>query len=115
MWAMARIDLDLDECSFWRLTPRQFDALIRRKNLEYDLLRQREERADYRAALLCSVIVNVNRPKNKKRARPEDFLGKKKEKKRSTWQEQLAIVERLNIALGGRDLRPKGGAADGTA
>lgn len=115
MWAMARVDLGLDESSFWRLTPRQFDALIRRKNQEYDLLRQREERADYRVALLCSVIVNINRPKNKKRAKPEDFLGRTKEKKRTTWQEQLAFVERLNIALGGRDLRPKGGEADGTA
>jgi hypothetical protein len=109
---MARIDFRLTEREFWTLTPRQFEALAQRKNKEYELIAKQEERADHRAALICSVIANVNRPKNKKRVKPEDFLGKKHKgqpQKRKTWQEQLAFVEQLNAAFGGRDLRKKGG------
>jgi len=73
------------------------------------------KRADYRAALISSVIVNVNRGKNKKKVKPSDFLGESKKQKRSrkndTWQKQLSFVEALNVAFGGRDKRgiKKGG------
>ncbi len=49
---------------------RELDALIARHN-------SRQERADYRAALVCSLIANVNRdPKRQPRAfEPSDFMA----------------------------------------
>lgn len=70
-----------------------------------------EERADLRAALVACLVANANRDLEK---HPEpfeitDFLLKfddePEEPKKQTWQEQLAIVEMLNIAFGGKDLR----------
>jgi len=63
-----------------------------------------------RAALVACLIANANRDPEK---HPEpfeitDFLlkfGDQQESKKQTWQEQLAIVEMLNIAFGGKDLR----------
>lgn len=71
-----------------------------------------EDRADLRAGIIASVIANVNRdPKKRRRAfRPEDFIPKFDRKdERQPWQDQLKLVEMLNKALGGRDLRDKSG------
>ena len=63
----------------------------------------REEREHYRIAILCSVIANVNRGKNTKAYKPEDFMPK--EKKEQDWQDMLAQVEILNVQLKGVDGR----------
>jgi hypothetical protein len=71
-----------------------------------------EERADLRAGIVASTVANANRdPKKKRKAyKPEDFMPKFKrttDRQRTPWQSQLKIVEMLNAAMGGRDLRSK--------
>jgi hypothetical protein len=69
-----------------------------------------EERADLRAAIIAATVANTARdPKRRRRPfRPEEFMPRfGRERLRQTWQEQLAIVEMLNVALGGHDLRKK--------
>lgn len=70
-----------------------------------------EERADLRAGIVASTVANVHRTKSQKAYKPEDFVPKfkvpEKEPDRQTWEEQLMIVEMLNEAFGGRDLRNK--------
>lgn len=64
---------------------------------------------DRRAALVASVIAEVNRDhkKRKRPFKPEDFLGGRRPRtKKQSWQEQLRLVERLNAQFGGKDLRP---------
>lgn len=66
-----------------------------------------DERADWRAALIASVIAEVNRHSTKRRRpfQPKDFLLKFEGGKRQTWQSQLQFVEMLNAAFGGEDKR----------
>lgn len=73
-----------------------------------------EERDDLRAGIIASVIANSNRnPKKRPRPfTPGDFMPKldRRPKKTQSWEEQLKIVEQLNAAFGGKDLRGnKGG------
>ena len=74
-----------------------------------------EERADWRAALVASVIAEVNRgrTKRKKPFQPKEFLLRFEGKKPQTWQTQLQFVEMLNAAFGGEDHRRQ--TADGEA
>lgn len=67
-----------------------------------------DERADWRAALVASVIaeVNRNRTKRKKPYAPKDFLLNFEGPKRQSAQTQLQFVEMLNKAFGGKDERP---------
>lgn len=98
VWAIARYDFQLSEEEFHDMTFEQFHYLA-------DRVKENERRLDRRAALICSVIANVNRNK-KKRSKPygvEDFMPR--EKKKQTWQQQLKFVEGLTRALGGKDLR----------
>lgn len=65
------------------------------------------ERADLRAAIVASTVANTARDP-KKRARPwtpRDFMPRFDQPAEQDWQEQLAIVEMLNAAFGGRDVR----------
>lgn len=73
-----------------------------------------EERGDLRAGIIAATIANANRnPKKRPRPfTPADFMPKvnQRPQKVQSWQEQLKIVEMLNAAFGGRDLRKdKGG------
>jgi len=67
------------------------------------------ERGDLQAGIVASMIANVYRDRKKQRKpfAPADFLPvfERKRKRRQTWQQQLQIVEMLNQAFGGRDLR----------
>ena len=91
---------------FWRLTPQEYVALDKRHKLE-------QERRDFRAALVCSVLANVNRdPKRKpKPYTPKDFMpeyGGGSLSKRQTPKEMLAVFEMICAMQGGKDLRKKG-------
>jgi len=68
-----------------------------------------EERADLRSGIVASVIANVNRDPKKRRKpySPEDFMPKPRQKERRTGTQMLKIVEMLNVAFGGRDLRKR--------
>lgn len=68
-----------------------------------------DERADWRAALVASVMAETHRgqTKRKKPYQPKDFLLKFEKPQVQTWQSQLAFVEMLNAAFGGTDERAK--------
>jgi len=63
-----------------------------------------DARADYRAGVIASVVANANKKKSARRVKPLDFFPSWKRRKQS-WEEQLSIVEALNVAFGGKDLR----------
>lgn len=52
MWAVARYDLGLTEEEFFDITPAQFFALVKRKNIE-------TKEQDYRSGVIASNIVRV--------------------------------------------------------
>lgn len=87
------------------MTPAQFAALTDRLALE-------RERADYRAGVIAATLANVHRSSRARPYRPEDFfhLPSRQGGGRKGWQQHLALVEMLNAAFGGRDLRKKGAA-----
>lgn len=62
-------DLGLASDAFWRLTPRRFAALCRRR-------RDEVRRADQRAALVACLIANANRDRKRrpKAFTVEDFM-----------------------------------------
>lgn len=70
-----------------------------------------DRRGDWQAALVAATVANTSRdPKKRKEPfSPEEFLldwaPEKREPERQTWQEQLRVVQMLNVAFGGRDLR----------
>lgn len=71
-----------------------------------------DERSDWRAALQAYVVAETNRGRTKRKRpfRPKDFLLKFEAKKEQGWKSQLAFVEMLNQAFGGKDER--GAVAD---
>ena len=66
-----------------------------------------EEREDLRAAIVAATVANTARDPKKQRAFvPSDFMPDF-EREPQSWEQQLQIVEMLNVAFGGRDLRDK--------
>jgi len=63
-----------------------------------------EQRADYRAALICKILADVNTPKGKPHAKIGDFLLRF-EKEEQSDEAMLRQVEVANAAFGGVDLR----------
>lgn len=85
----------LSEKEFWGLTLAQFNSLAK-------LYASEQETLNYRVALVCSVIAEVNRDK-KKRSKPytpSDFMPKKK-KMKLTGEQMMDQIKAVNIALGG--------------
>lgn len=72
-------------------------------------------RIDAGFGLVAATIVNVRRKRGRRAVKPiemypswdQEFL--KAHPARQTWQAQLSIVEMLNVAYGGKDLRRKRG------
>lgn len=62
-------------------------------------------RADIQAAIVAATVANSSRGKKGRRFAPRDFIPRWDRKARQSWQDQLSIVEQLNAAFGGRDLR----------
>lgn len=65
-------------------------------------------REDHRAGIIAATIANTFKKKSATRYKPADFFPEYKPR-RQDWQEQLQIVEMLNLAFGGKDLRNKAG------
>lgn len=63
-----------------------------------------EERADLRAGIVASTVFNVNRGKGQKARTPQEFMPQFDRPERDP-EEMVRIVEQLNAAFGGRDLR----------
>ena len=72
MQAFWVVTLALPEHTFWDTTPKVFEA--------YSSAHKRnEDRADYRAGVVASTIVNVNRGNKRGRpVQPQDFFGGRK-------------------------------------
>lgn len=94
---MAGIQAD----RFWRMTPAEVD-------LEVVAYLKEQERQDYRAALICSVLAEINRDPEKKSTpfSPWDFMPKPAEEeekpiKRQSWEEILAAIEDMNADFRG--------------
>lgn len=67
-----------------------------------------QERADLRAGIVASTVANTARDPKKRRRQwmPKDFMPQF-DRPRQTWEQQLALVEMLNVAFGGKDLRKR--------
>lgn len=77
---------------------------VREVSMHMDGYRHREERLDFRAALIAAMIANANRDPKKRRKpyQPQDFMPRY-ERKAQTWEQQLRVVRALNAAFGGAD------------
>jgi hypothetical protein len=63
-------------------------------------------REDYRSGIIAAILANVNRKKGTKVVNWYDFYPEYRlEPEEKTWQELLVVVEGINSALGGKDLR----------
>ena len=98
LWAMGRYDLHLTNDEFWSITLAELNVLMERR--AYDL-----ERQDYHAALICSVLANINRdPRKGKTYSPSDFMFTRKESpKKQTPQDMLEIIKVFQAALEAKD------------
>lgn len=66
-------------------------------------------RGDLQAAIVASTVANTARDakKHPQPYEPSGFIPDYWNRQRQqSWEEQLRIVELLNVAFGGRDLRP---------
>ena len=81
--------MGVSEVEFWRLTLRQWVALVRRLN-------KNKEEDSYHVANLMAVLYNVNGVKKK----PEDFL--KKKEKRSPKEVNENILNTFKAMKDGR-------------
>ena len=72
----------------------------------YELEPFGEDREDFRMGVVASTIANVNRSKNSKVYKPQDFIPKfgDTQPNKQTWQEQLRIVESLNFVFNRREM-----------
>ena len=70
--------MGVSEVEFWRLTLRQWVALVRRLN-------KNKEEDSYHVANLMAVLYNVNGVKKK----PEDFLKKKEKRSQKEVNENI--------------------------
>lgn len=57
-------------------------------------------RNDIQAAIIACTIANANAGRGRK-SKVEDFIPEWDGRPKQTWQEQLALVEKLNAAFGG--------------
>lgn len=96
---MARYDLRLTDGEFLRLTPAQFRALFERRLVDL-------EEQDSHAALVCTLLANIHRGKNKRPFKIEDFMpqrrGNRTVRREQTWQEQLEMVKKWHVLFGGK-------------
>lgn len=65
-------------------------------------------REDHRSGVIAATIVNTFSKKSAQRVKPADFFPNYSPRRQST-DEQIKMVEMLNAAFGGRDLRKKAG------
>lgn len=70
-------------------------------------------RIDAGFGLVAATVVNVNRKKGRRAVKPIEMYPPwdkeyaKRHPAKQTWQDQLLIVEMMNMAMGGKDLRDK--------
>lgn len=83
MWAVAIYDLKLSPVQFFALTPRQFDALLKRKERE-------TQDTEYLFAQLTAYTVNFSMCHPKEPVAPKDFMP-------SEWAKPQPMQKRVRI------------------
>lgn len=68
--------------------------------LAIDAHEARQRAAYWRAGLIASTVINVNKTKGR-RAKPEDFVPKKKRAAAQTATQMAAKLKALTLAMGG--------------
>jgi len=100
VWSIGRFDLRLTDEQFWRLTPKEYAALIERWRQNQDLEFQR-------MGTIAALIQNAYRGKGKALT-PADFnpfTAKKISRRKKTSPELLKTIETINRLMGGSDSR----------
>ena len=78
---------------FWRLSLREYAALMNRYRIHQEWL-------DFRTGLVCSTLVNVNNPKHP--YTPADFMpGPQTQRQRMSDAEMEQAARSINARLGG--------------
>lgn len=79
---------------FWDLTPADVLLAV--------AAHERRERADYwRAGLITATLINVNRRKGARAAKPEDFVPNPRRRTQQTAAQMAAMLKAATIAMGG--------------
>lgn len=93
LWSVGRFDLRLTDEEFWTMVPRQYYALMER-------FHQSKLRAEHGPALIATILARAH---GSKRSKMSDFMPswEASSKQGTTWQDQLAKVRALHVALGG--------------
>lgn len=108
---MGRQDLKLSNLEFWELTPRMLNALLKRR-------RQLSLQKLWPYGVLATILANQWRSVDAKLAEAWDFFPELRamladapdvETQAKSPDQLLGIVEALNKALGGTDLRKRNG------
>lgn len=89
----AALVAGLTHQEFWDLTPHEVALSI-------EAYHQREERADWRAAMVASVIANVHRGKRGRPFKPSDFMPRQRRRAQSP-EQQARMLRALTRLLGG--------------
>ncbi len=90
--------MQLNEEEFWRITLREFDALL----VEWQ---NAQKRLDYRTGLICATMANLQRDtkKHPKPFKAEDFMPKSAVKKPAQdWQSMKAQTMAIHKAITGK-------------
>lgn len=94
--------MGLTEDEFWRLTPRQFTAILKRHT-------EKLRRSDYGIASLIAAIYNApHRDPKGKWVTADDFLGHKDRHPVQTPEQQLQFIRMFNAAAGGETVEKVG-------
>ena len=98
MWAIGVYELGLTPQQFWDLTPAQFGALVKLRDVE-------TKHADYRAGIIASNIVRVFGGNKAEKYTPDYFFPSLKDKKERKAEEfrnsPKGIVQYLKAIWGG--------------
>ena len=87
-WAVARYDLGLSEQEFYSITPRQLDALAKRKEYE-------TRHTELLFAQLTSYLINFSTVRPKEPVKPADFMP-------SEWAKEKPQPKRVRITAAKR-------------
>lgn len=98
LWSVARYDLRLSDRQFYALTPRQLDALLKRRE------RETAER-EFLFGQLASCVVNFGFCQPKEPAKPSDFMPSQRHARpRAARKRRSAAAGRQQIADGLREV-----------
>jgi len=91
MWSVARYDLGLTSDEFFALTPRQFDALLKRREHE-------TQRAEYMQAQIAAYTINFSACHPKESVDPFDLMPSmagKQRRAKSSQQQRVRMTKKV--------------------